>query len=224
MRALNIIATLLLLTACGQEDAVFPEPGTASGGQCGAFYPGGENTDSDADTASETESPYGMEEGKLFPCAVWESARLAGKNTYINIGEEYLAAKHGKSSRKFVVVVVSAEGCSQCALLIRQMTERTDEFDDAGALMIGMARSVLGGDGPDLTLDEAAQTLAGERWPMDRWYVINDQEYYFNESFEANNPWVVVVSLADMKIVRLGNDDFPASSQGVSDLLAILGG
>jgi hypothetical protein len=222
MRFAIISIIVCLLSACGQEEIAFPSQRAGISGECGAYYPGSRETDTEESADTDEESPYGMAQGKLFPCAVWESARLAGQDTYINIGEQYLATKHGVSDRRSVVVVVSAEGCSQCALLIRHMAERADEFDEAGALMIGMARSVLGGAGPDFTLDEAAATLAAERWPMARWHIINDEEYYFDASFESNNPWLVVVSLADMRIVSLGNDTFPANASGVSKLLTLL--
>lgn len=222
MRFAFIWLSFFFLLGCGQDEIAFPPQRAGNSGECGAYYPGSRDTDTEESADAEKESPYGMAQDKIFPCAVWESARLAGEDTYINIGEQYLATKHGVSDRRSVVVVVSAEGCSQCALLIRHMVERADEFDESGALMIGMARSVLGGDGPDFSLDEAAATLAAERWPMSRWHVINDEEYYFDASFESNNPWLVVVSLADMRIVSLGNDTFSANASGVTKLLSLL--
>ncbi|MCU0661538.1 MAG: hypothetical protein MUC50_04350 [Myxococcota bacterium] len=222
MRSTICLLCALLAASCGQDEAVFPEPPAGASGKCGAFYPGAEDSDSSEETSTDQESPYGMAEGKIFPCAVWESAQLAGKKTYINVGEEYLAAKHDASDRRSIVILVSAEGCSQCTLLIRYLAEQADDFDAAGAMMIGMARAALGGQGPDFTLEEAVATLAGERWPMDRWYVINDEEYFFDESFESNNPWLAVVSLADMRIVSLGNEDFQASSAGIAELLSLV--
>ena len=60
-----------VLVTCGQEDVVLPDMGGgASAGECGGWYPGGGG---DAGAGDE----FGIEEGKILPCLVWESAQCS---------------------------------------------------------------------------------------------------------------------------------------------------
>jgi hypothetical protein len=80
-----IILTLLLLIgmSCGQDDLDIPEPRAV--GACGDHYPGAGSDDT-------SENAFAIEEGKTFPCIAFETARLAGEDTYILMADEYLKA------------------------------------------------------------------------------------------------------------------------------------
>lgn len=213
-----LLAITLFAPGCGQEDAVFPDTGpTGSAGVCGDWYPGAE------EAAQDT---YGMEEGKILPCPVWRSARLDGQDTYINIGDEYLKSSEGVGGPSSIVIVVSAERCTNCSQLILAMVKRKAEFDDAGALMIGMARRDLLGlpEDPDFDLDKAAEVLENEGWPVKTWYVINDAEHYFNTAYDEATPWTVVIDTADMVVESNSNQAFSPNDTGVDQLLEMISG
>ena len=101
-----LFSSICMFLACGQDSIEWP-PNSNSGGECGAYYPGATGADAGTGT-DEVESPYGLEQGDIFPCAVWETVKLAGEDIYINVGEEHLRVKHGLSDRKALIVVVSA--------------------------------------------------------------------------------------------------------------------
>jgi hypothetical protein len=211
-----LVTWALLFTACPQEDIELPATGGGGGsGACGEWYPG--------DCGDAGGDCYSVEEGAVFPCAVWESARLAGEDTYLNIGDVHLEAKHGGAGPKAIVIVVSAENCPSCALLISAMGDRVGDFGDA--LVIGMARRNLLGDSAeeDFDLDKAETTLRAEKWPTDDWYVINDEEDYLDTSFDVNTPWVIVVGTADMVVRSASNDRYSADPDGVAKLLEEIG-
>ncbi len=213
-----ILAVLAVITfACGQENVVLPDISFGSG-ECGPWYPGGgDNADSGV---------YGIKEGKIFPCAVWEKARLNHQDTFINIGQEYLNAKHGKSNAKAVVIVVSSKGCTNCMKLISALNDRADDFDQAGAIMIAMARRVFRGspDDPDLSIEQVDNVLLEEGWLVDRWPVINDEEHYFDTSFDDATPWIAVVDIENMMAMSVSLYTFSPDAQGVEDLLGFIRG
>ena len=97
-----------MVSACGQDSVEWPPDQGGSGGECGAWYPGAPSPDAGTST-DEEESPYGLEEGNIFPCVVWETVRQAGEDTYINVGEEHLRVKHGASDNKALIIAVSAQ-------------------------------------------------------------------------------------------------------------------
>lgn len=228
MRETHLLAAaaLLAVTAlgCGQEDAVFPDAGAGAGsGACGPWYPGGATGDGGVDSGDPDDLPgvFGVEEGKTFPCLVWESARLDHRPTYVNMGEEYLAAAHGKTATKAIVVIVSARNCSNCATLMSAMAGRADALEEAGALPIAVARRIFMGspEDPDLTLEEAEEALGDEGWPLDRWVVTNDEEHHLSRSFDEANPWTIVVRVRDMRVMSVSNQAFSPNDEGVRALI-----
>lgn len=222
---LRDFSTLFLLGAalsaggCGQEEVEFPATQGRGSARCGDWYPG-----SGDDTDSSGEDLYGVAEGRTFDCAVWRSVELDEQPTYVNFGELHLAHTFGQSPYDSVVIVVSAEDCPSCSLLIRAMVERMEEFEEAGAMMIGMARRRLGapaGD-PDFDLERAVRALEEERWPTEAWYATNDPEHVLDESFDEFTPWVIIVALEDMSVRVAANDRFAAGPDGVSRMLELL--
>ncbi|MCP4606078.1 MAG: hypothetical protein GY847_37135 [Proteobacteria bacterium] len=217
-RCLSISLVFLASVSCGQENINWPDGGLISSGECGAWYPGGGKTD------AGVESQYGIEEGSIFPCLVWESARLNSQDTYINIGDIYLKRKNSVSETKAIIVVVSAKNCPTCSSLIEAMESKSDDFDTAGALMIGMARRDLQGaaEDPDFNLDDAETVLRSENWKTDEWYVINDEENHLNQTFDSFTPWIILVSTSNMIVRSLSNTDFPTDISGVDKLLGFI--
>lgn len=214
---------MITLAGCGQDEVKFPDNATA-GGECGPWYPGGGEADGGVDGGTEAE--YAVEEGAIFPCAVWESAMLAGEETFINVGQVFLEAAHGVSDTKSIVLIISAENCSTCSTLISAMAERQGDFDGAGAFMIGMARRDLIGspDDPDFDIDKAYEVLESEDWPVDVWHVINDAEGYVPTTYDTATPWVVIVRVSDMTVQVASNQTFSTNEDGVAEMLVYLGG
>lgn len=216
-----IVVVGLAMWGCGQEDVVFPDSQNGgAAGMCGPWYPGGGEEDGDGGT----DSVYGIEEGKVFPCLVWESVRFGGADTYLNIGEEYLKAKNGLSETKALVIVVSAEHCPSCATLISALATRKDDFQEGSPLMIGMARRDLQGlpDDPDFSLDKAEQVLLSERWQGKEWFVTNDAEDYLDTVFDVGTPWIVVVEMKTMIVRSRSNEEFSPDGKGVEKLLSLI--
>jgi len=211
--------------SCGQDEVEFPDT-TAAGGECGPWYPGGGEADGGVDGGEAAETQYAVEEGAIFPCAVWESAMLAGEETFINVGQIYLEAEHGVTGVQSIVIVIGAENCPSCSALISAMAERVADFGTAGALMIGMARRDLQGaaEDPDFELDKAYEVLEAEDWPVDDWFAINDAEDYIPLSFDTAPPWLIVVSVSDMVVRVASNVAFQPTEGGVADLLDYLSG
>jgi len=223
LTALVAIGTLLI-AGCAQEDARFPDDTGFGGGECGAWYPGGGGADAGVDGGAEAD--YAVEEGAIFPCAVWESAMLDGQETFINVGQVHLEAKHGATEHKSIVVIVSAEECPACVELIGNMIERKDEFDAAGAFMIAMARRSLHGaaDDPDFDLEKAYDVLQHEDWPVESWHVINDEEDYLPLAVDDGPPWKIIISVEDMVVQVMSNITFGTKESGVSEMLDYLNG
>ncbi|MDD5308989.1 MAG: hypothetical protein PHU25_16875 [Deltaproteobacteria bacterium] len=211
-KALLIIVPAALLAACGQDEITLPPEGGGGGGECGAWYPGG------GDAGADGGASYAVKEGSTFGCYVWESARRNGEDTYINTGEIYLAANRGDSGRKSLVIVVGARNCTACKALVEAIAPRKAEFEDKGALMVGLCRSDLTDPGVRLTLDEAEDVLVGgDGWPAD-WYVTNDAERHLPPELDVLVPWVVVVRLKDMSVRRIAN----YTKETAGDLLSSL--
>lgn len=220
IRFATIAASALLVFGCGQDEVELPEAAVA-GGVCGTWYPGGS---ADAGVDAGGEADYAVKAGAIFPCAVWESARVNGQDIYVNVGSVYLDAKHGMSDTRSFVVVVSAKNCQSCITLINAIAARKEEFEEAGAYMIVMARrdQYAMGD-PDLSLDEAYAVAVEDGWPVESWPVINDEEYYFSSEFDTVAPWVVVVSVSDM-VVQVRDTTSFVGEEGVVALLNYLDG
>jgi hypothetical protein len=214
----------VVLVGCGQDEVRFPDAG-AKGGACGPWYPGDCGADAGVDGGC-TEAVYAVEEGATFPCAVWESAKLNGEDIFIDIGHTYLEVKHGISTYESLVIVISAENCSSCSVLIHAIEERAEEFDAAGALMIAMARRDLLGapEDPDFDIAKAYQVIESEGWPVETWPVINDDEDYIPTSYDDLPPWLIVVSFSDMVVQVASNMTFSPDADGVDALLEFLNG
>ncbi len=222
LRVLSMLFFLgiaLPAASCGQDEVEFPVSKNGAEARCGDWYPGwGDDTDSAAGDI------YGVTEGKTFDCAVWRSVQLGGEPTYLNFGELHLAHAYGRSPYDSVVIIVSAEDCPSCSLLIRAMVERAEEFEEAGAMMIGMARRRLGAPAgaADFDLEKAVRVLEEERWPTDVWYATNDPEHVLDQSFDEFTPWVIIINLEDMSVRVAANNRFAAGPGGVSQMLALL--
>jgi len=213
-----LIIFLLLGSGCGQEDLVFPDAGKdQSGGTCGAAYP------AIADSEENEQDCYCIQEGGTFPCLVWESVRLNGQDTYISATGIYLDAKHEQTNSRSLVIVVSAENCSTCAVLIAAIKQRAADFEAAGAYMVGMARRSLTGNAeePDFDLDKAEIVLASEAWPT-TWPITNDAEGYLSRAFDTATPWIIVVDLRDMGVRVASNQRFTPDHSGVEELLQFI--
>jgi len=220
---LVVTATCALLAlGCGQDQVVCPEAAVA-GGVCGPWYPGGGGADAGLDAGEEVE--YEVEEGATFPCAVWESARLDDQDSYVSVGAVFLDAKHELTTHRSLVLLVSAQNCKSCTTLIGYIDKRKDEFDESGAFMLGMARRDFNDpSAPDLKIDQTYSTFIHENWPVKRWPVINDAEGYIPADYDADFPWLIIVSLKDMVVRVAANDAFAATAQGVENLLDYLNG
>jgi len=202
-------------TGCGQENLVFPDSGLKDNiAECGVAYPQLEHPEQDNAPC------YCAEENNTFPCLVWESARQNGEDTYISASNIYLDAKHGLTNTRSIIIVVSAENCSTCTILISAIKNRAADFEAAGAFMVGMARRSLTGstEDPDFDLDKAELVLASESWPLE-WPITNDEEGYLSRTFDTATPWVVVVDVRDMKVKVASNQRFTPDPSGVEDLL-----
>ncbi|MCP4674231.1 MAG: hypothetical protein GY854_01670 [Deltaproteobacteria bacterium] len=218
--ACGVLSLSLVFAACGQEDVVLPDMGGGvSAGECGAWYPGGGG---DAGTGDE----FGIEKDKIFPCAVWESAREGGQDTYINVGDVYLGSKHAESAAKAIVIVVSARNCPTCGTLMSAIESIGDEFDAAGAMMIAMARRDLKGnpEDPDFPISEAELVLDHEGWPVEKWFVINDAEGYLERTYDVGTPWTIVVDVKSMVVRSVSNEEFSPSIAGAEKLLQFVKG
>ena len=191
-----IIGKVLLLAGvigCGQQSLFIPESPTV--GMCGDWYPGGAADDADAG------EQYAIETGKTFPCIVFESARLARNDTYINIPDEYLKAKHGHAQTRSIVIVIGASNCPGCAVLIEEMASLSDEFEAAGALMIGAAWcNNMDVDDCDFDINEAELILRSEGWPTEKWLITNDEESHLRPNYSDVFPSVIVVKIEDMSV------------------------
>ncbi|HUT76495.1 MAG TPA: hypothetical protein VM285_02350 [Polyangia bacterium] len=216
----SMMIVAVALAACGQREAVFPDAGGSFfGGTCGPGYPGGDAADAGADTE------YAVEEGATFPCALWESARLAGGDIFINVAQVFLEAKHGVTDDKALVIVVSARNCGPCQALTDALAARRADLEAAGAFVVGMARSDLQAPTePYFDLDEAYETMEDEGWPVEYWHVINDAEGYLPATFDSGTPWVVVADLSDMEVLAASNTAFSPNASGVEALISLVQG
>ena len=181
----------LVLSGCGQSELVLPSG--SWGGTCGDWYPEGASDNADA---------YGFEEEKTLPCAVLDSAMQEGEDTYISFEKIYLDAAFGVSDAKSVVIVVSAENCPACSLLIQDLADRADLIDETGAVMIDVTFC----DNTDRTdcdfdLDRAVSAAEKEKWPLDRWIVTNDEDGFIRPMYRDSFPTVIVARTSDMKVV-----------------------
>lgn len=209
---------VLSIAGCGQEDLVFPDSGVASGqGECGAAYATAESTGGEEGTC------FCIQEEGIFPCLVWESARQNGQDIYISAEQIYLDAKHGLTDTRSLIIVVSAENCSTCAIVISALKNRAAEFEAAGAYMMAMARRSLTGstEDPDFDLDKAELVLARESWPL-TWPITNDEEGYLSRTFDTATPWIIVVDVSDMRVKVASNQRFTPDPSGVEELLSYI--
>ena len=204
-----LVLQLFLALGCGQDRVVIPD--RAEGSICGDWYPGGERAEND------TMGSFGMSPGDTFPCLVFETARLAGEDTYINMGDLYLGSKHGETDTRAVVIIIGADNCPACAVLIEEITSMANAFDAAGALMIGAAWcDNIDATDCDFDLDRAETVLKYEGWLIERWLITNDQEGHLRPSFSSVYPTAIVVELKNMKVRAVEN------APDAADLLALV--
>jgi hypothetical protein len=205
-----IISTLALLNglSCGQDDLDIPEPKAV--GACGDYYPGAGSDDT-------SENELKIEEGKIFPCIAFETARLAGEDTYIHIADEYLKAKHGVTGYRSIIIVVSADRCPGCAALMEEVNERAEEFEAAGTLFIGAVWcDNLDLDDCDFDIDKTEIVLESEGWPLDKWPITNDEEEHLRKEFGEVYPSVIVTRLNDMRVMLI---DYGPSADTLLELV-----
>jgi hypothetical protein len=214
----SMMAVAVALGACGQREAEFPDGGGGFfGGVCGPGYPGGDGPDGGGG------AEYAVEEGAIFPCALWESARLAGEDTFINVAQVFLEAKHGVTGHKALVIVASARNCGPCQALTDALAQRREDLEAAGAFVVGMARTDLQAPAePYFDLDEAYETMTDEGWPVEHWPVINDAEGYLPAAFDSGTPWVVVAGLSGMAVLVASNTAFSPNANGVEALISLV--
>ena len=196
-----------LLVACDQTDVELPHSETVTG-ECGAWYPGGDDAEAD----------YEIVEGGTFPCLVWESVRDDHEDTWLNIGELYLGAEHGAHDDKALVIALTGADCTGCVELTTALGEREAEFD-AVAEMLAICHGYLWSN-ELFTLDETEEALLEEGgWPT-AWPVTNDAELHMPVEQFNGLPWTVVVRLSDMEVVVSSNLVYSASN--VDELLALV--
>ena len=108
------------------------------------------------------------------------------------------------SDTRFAVIVVSAENCPACAVLMNDISRNQEAFAEARATMIAAVWcNNIDRSDCDFTIDESVAVAAEEGWPTDRWYVTNDKEGYLRPHFSDAFPTVIVVRLFDMQTVSL---------------------
>lgn len=204
------VGATLLAAGCDQTMASFPACG-GGWGDCGAWYPGGE-------VDGGPTSGFAIAEGETFPCLVWESARLNHADTWINAGELHLGVKHGSSTAKALVIVLTGDGCAGCYELVQAFAGSQADFDDA-AVMLGLCHGEITAEEP-FSLDEAEQTLVEQDgWPAE-WLLTNDAEQHLPIVEYQGLPWIVVVRLSDMNVMVHSNMDYSAAN--VDELLALI--
>jgi thiol-disulfide isomerase/thioredoxin len=203
---LFIFASAFRIAGCGQTEIEIPDSASWNGA-CGDWYPGGD----------DTTFKYAFEQDEILPCAVFESARLGGEDTYINVGDFYLDAKHGLSDRTSLVFVVSAENCPSCAVLMQDLIDSADEIDDEGAVMIDVTFcDNLNRTDCDFDLDRAEAVALAEGWQGDRWLITNDEEGHIRPLYQDSFPTIITARLSDMKVVSV--DRLPSAD----DLMMVL--
>ena len=189
-----IVLCSALVWACGQQDLILPE--SKSLGECGEGYP--------AASTEKTNQTYALEEGAVFPCFLMDSVALDQETTYVSFSELYLQAKHDKTDGTSVVIVIGAQNCPACEVLMTSLSKMADDLDDRGALMMAAVFC----DNYDRTqcdfdLERAVLVAGSEGWPTDRWWVTNDAEAHFKPSFTGSFPTAIVIRLSDMNVVRI---------------------
>ena len=182
-------------TGCGQSELKLPPSGEGNDDVCGDWYPG---------AAEDAGSIYGFETGLILPCVVFKSARLGEDDTYINWGGMYLDAAYGHRDTKSVSLVVGADNCPSCALFIRDLADNAERVAAAGAELINVTFC----DNIDRTdcafdLDRAVSTATSEGWPIDRWYVTNDEDGYVSPLYRDSFPTVITARISDLQIVAV---------------------
>lgn len=204
----------LVFLSCGQQEVLLPEnPDCSKGSNCGAWYP----------TAESDGGAAGFDEGETFPCLVWESVRQNGGDTFLNVGEEYLKAKHSKSAIRSMVLILSAGGCPSCTSLIYAMQKRIADFEASGALVIGIIWRDLSGADLDYDLDKAERILVEQEfWPAASWPLTNDEEEHLRDQFQEGFPRILVIQLPAMQVKSASTTAFSPDDEGVSDLLQFL--
>ena len=206
-----LVMTGLLLGACDQSTVHFADESSGNGA-CGPWYPGGGDLDSGPG--------FDIEEGAVFPCLVWESVRQHKEDTWLNIGDVYLSAKHGDISAKALVIVKVGLSCAGCHDLVVALSKRQADLEPVAAML-----ALTHGDAfyPDIApLAEVESVIVDdEGWPA-QWYLTNDAENHFSDSRLVGIPWVTVVSLKDMRVISSSNSRFAASN--VDELIALIKG
>jgi hypothetical protein len=157
-----------------------------------------------------------MEVGAVFPCLAWETVRMDRRDTYFNVGELFLQAKHGVTPVTAMVVVLVGANCAGCRELVGAISERAQQFA-ATAFMIGVCRDDTSSG---TTIDQVEEVLLeNDGWPQG-WMITNDAEGHLSSDEFSGVPWVFVVELASMKVVAGGLGAY--SEHNIDELLAVI--
>ena len=209
-----VIASLVIVSACGQDNITLPDGGGGTTGECGSWYPGG---------GGDAGGDYQFAQGSTLPCFVWESVRIGPKgadpNTYINVGELYLMAKNndtamlqakfGIDEARALVIAISSEQCSTCPVLMGKLADDKDQLEALGAVMVGVCRHNFIDIEKYLTMEDADEVLLGEDGWLEDWHRTNDAEGHLDPS-DGIYPKLAVIRLSDMKVVEIGTGtDYP---------------
>ncbi len=216
----------MLATGCGQDDVTLPDQVGASGGACGAWYPGG-------DVEIDGGTIYNFVEGEIIPCFVWESVRVgpqgADPNAYINMGELHLQYKHGKideiqdkysdgiADPRAIVLSVSALNCAACQSYISSIATWRDTLEDDGAILIGVARSDVS-EAEWLDMEEADELILDEGWPEDL-HRTNDAERHLG-TLGNIYPMTAIIDLETMTLLKLDTGQVFFNGESIHDFLA----
>jgi hypothetical protein len=199
-----ITGLLAFVFGCGQEGVIFPDSGTCE-------------IDCETDTSVDASfayppGPYGIAQGKTFPKVSW-SSRLNREDVVFTSQEAY----EQRDEKKALVIVVSARNCPACAELIMAISPKEAEYESV-AVMVGMCFTELGGDGEDLTLNEAEIImLFDDQWP-EKWFITNEHGEMPSDA-EEGFPSVTVVRLSDMEVIEDVTIGFYIAEKGAEQLL-----
>ena len=186
---------LVLSAGCGQADLTLPKTDGGVGDVCGAWYPG---------EVADTSDGFGFKEDQTLPCVVFRSARLDEEDTYINWTDMYLDAAAGRTDKHSIALVIGADNCPACAVFIRDLAENADRIDAAGAILINVTFcDNIDRTDCDFDLERAVAVATAEDWPLDRWYVTNDEDDIVSELYRDSFPTVIVARLSDMRVVSV---------------------
>jgi len=204
-------------TSCGQDELVFPDD-DVNNKICGDWYPG-----YDTEDGGVLNVEYGVRKGDTFPCSVFDPARLNHKDTYINIGEEYLQAKYGIKDTKAIVFIFSAGSCRYCVQYITALMERTEDVEEAGIFLVGLTWRDLRDKSIIYDILEAENVMEyHDNWLVDKWPITNDESLILRSTYDVAFPLTIVVRASDMRVMETDPYAFSSDAFGVQNLISMV--